>query len=210
MTELDRRPAKSVARTSALPWLLFLGAVAVAAFLAWKIYTPENDGDALATGLVAVQKQNKLIVFSAQLAPVATNYDSRLFGLINSKQVAIIPARVDYSIDFSKVTRDRLTWDEQKQTLTVRLPPLVLGTPNLDEKKAQYLRDGIWITNDAQTKLTHDNTIKAERMALAAAKSPELLELAKAAGRHAVRANLELPLNAAGFTKAKVEVTFDK
>jgi hypothetical protein len=53
----------------------------------------EKLGDPLATSLVAFEKQNRLTVFSAQLAPVVANDDARLFGPVKSKQVAAIEAR---------------------------------------------------------------------------------------------------------------------
>ncbi|MEL0209600.1 MAG: DUF4230 domain-containing protein, partial [Novosphingobium sp.] len=121
-----------------------------AAFFAWKWWQPEDLGDPLATSLVAFEKQDKLTVFSAELAPVVSSNDSRMFGLVNSKQVAVIPARVDYTINLASVGRDRLSWNAQEQTLSVRLPALTVSRPNLDEARAQYLRDGIWITREAQ------------------------------------------------------------
>lgn len=60
--------APSLARVSLLPWGLFLVALAAAAFFAWKWWQPEDLGDPLATSLVAFEKQDKLTVFSAELA----------------------------------------------------------------------------------------------------------------------------------------------
>ena len=84
-------PARPVQRQPAvLPWLLFLGAAAVAVWLAWQLWRPEPIGDPLATSLVAFDKQDRLTVFSAELAPVVASDDSRLFGLVTSRQVAVI------------------------------------------------------------------------------------------------------------------------
>lgn len=206
------RPAPAatrLARVSALPWLLFVIALAAAAWLAWRAFGPQDHGDPLATSLVAFEKQNRLSVFSAQLAPVVSSDDARLFGLVKSKQVAVIPARVDYTLDLSKVGRDRIAWDEAASTLTVTLPPVTVGKPNLDEARAQYLREGVWISRDAQAKLTRDNTLLAERLAVEQAANPVLLDLAKGAARDAVRQNLAIPLEVAGFGEVKVVVKFD-
>lgn len=201
---------RSLARVSLLPWGLFLIALAAAAFLGWKLYQPEDIGDPLATSLVAFERQNSLTVFSAELAPVVSSDDSRLFGLVNAKQVAVIPARVDYTVDLGRVGRDRLSWDASTSTLTVRLPPLIVSRPNLDEARAQYLRDGIWIGREAQAKLTRDNTRLAEAQAVKQAANPVLMELARAAARDAIRQNLTIPLQVAGYGKAKVDVSFDQ
>jgi len=216
--DLSTRPAPttaprretSLARVSMLPWGLFLVALAAAAFLGWKLWQPEDIGDPLATSLVAFEKQDKLTVFSAELAPVVSSDDSRLFGLVNAKQVAVIPARVDYTINLGQVGRERLTWNAAEQTLGVRLPSLSVSRPNLDEARAQYLRDGIWISREAQDKLTRDNTRLAEAQAVQQAANPVLMNLAREAAKQAISQNLSIPLQVAGYGKAKVMVTFDQ
>lgn len=198
-----------LARLSMLPWMLFLAALSVAGYFAWQINDPKKNGDAIATSLVAFENQNKLVIFRAELAPVSTSNDSRMFGLLNSQQVAVIPASVEYSLNLSKVGKDRFSWNQETQTMSLKMPQIIIEQPNLDEARAKYLRDGAWITNDAQAKLTTDNTRKAQKMAMDAAKSAPLMSLARNAAILAVRNNIELPLRAAGYTKAKVEVTFD-
>lgn len=216
--DLDRlipRPVPSPAgnpvraRQAALPWLLFLAATAVAAFLAWQIWKPAPIGDPLATSLIAFDKQDRLTVFSAELAPVVASDDSRLFGLVTSRQVAVIPARVDYAIDLGKVGRDRMRWNAASKTLSVRLPALEVTRPNLDEARAQYLREGVWITRAAQDKLTRDNTTLAERLAVEQAANPVLLGLARSAAKDAIRQNLAIPLQVAGFGDVNVAVSID-
>lgn len=199
----------SLARLPFLPWALFLVTLAAAAFFAWKWLEPEDIGDPLATSLVAFEKQDKLTVFSAELAPVVSSNDSRMFGLVNSKQVAVIPARVDYTVNLASVGRERLSWNAETQTLGVKLPPLSVSRPNLDEARAQYLRDGIWISRDAQDKLNRDNTRLAEAQAVTQAANPVLMNLARQAAREAISQNLSIPLQVAGYGKARVNVTFE-
>lgn len=197
------------ARPAVLPWILFLCAAAIAAGLAWQMWKPAPIGDPLATSLIAFDKQDRLMVFSAELAPVVSSDDSRLFGLVTAHQVAVIPARVDYAIDLSKVGRDRMRWDQASRTLAVRLPTLEVTRPNLDEARAQYLREGVWITRAAQDKLTRDNTKLAEQMAVQQAANPVLLGLARSAAKDAIRQNLAIPLQVAGFGDVKVSVSID-
>ena len=202
-------PEAPLARAHALPWMLFIAMLAIAAWLAWRAFGPEDNGDPLATSLVAFEKQNRLTVFSAQLSPVVSSEESRLFGAIRSRQVAVIPARVDYTLDLSRMTRDRLAWNEQSKTLDVLLPPLTVGRPNLDEAHAQYLREGIWISRDAQDNLTRQNTRLAEQQAVEQAGNPILLGLARSAAKEAIRQNLAIPLEVAGFGEVTVNVRFD-
>ena len=198
-----------LARVQALPWLLFIVVLALAVWFAWEAFGPEDLGDPLATSLTALEKQNRLTVFSAQLSPVVASEDSRLFGAIKSRQVAVIPARVDYTIDLSKMDRGRLAWNAETQTMAVQLPALIVGKPNLDEARAQYLREGVWITNNAQDRLTRNNTRLAEQQAVQQAANPVLLGLARTAAREAIAQNLSIPLQVAGYGDVKVDVRFD-
>ena len=121
----------------------------------------------------------------------------------------MIPARVDYSLDLSRMDRSRLRWDEATKTLDVQLPPLQVGRPNLDEGRAQYLREGVWISREAQDELTRDNTRLAEQQAQEQAANPVLMGLARSAARDAIRQNLAIPLEVAGFGEVTVNVRFD-
>jgi hypothetical protein len=200
---------RALARTQALPWLLFIVMLAVAAWLAYRAFAPRAGGDPIGTTIVAFEKQNRLTVFSAQLAPVVAAEDSRLLGLVKSRQVAVIPARVDYALDLSKMDRNRFAWNEGTRTLDVLLPPLSVGTPNLDEGRAQYLREGVWITRDAQDALSRQNTRLAEQQATQQAGNPVLMNLARSAAKDAIRQNLAIPLDIAGFGSVTVNARFE-
>lgn len=194
---------------SRVPWVLFALTLVAAAWLAWRAFGPESLGDPLATSLMAFEKQNSLTVFSAQLAPVVASDDERMLGLLKSKQIAIIPARVDYRLDLSRIDRQRMRWRDDTRTLSVTLPPLTVSRPNLDEASAQYIREGVLITRDAQERLNRNNTRLAEQQATKQAANPVLMNLARTAARDAVRQNLTIPLQVAGYGNVTVEVRFD-
>ncbi len=196
---------RGAALAPALPWALFAAALALAVWALW----PGAKGDPLGATLTAFEKQNRLTVFSAQLSPVVAADEEALFGMLTTKQVAVIPARVDYMLDLSAVSRERLGWDANAQRLDVRLPPLVLSRPNLDEGRAQYLREGVWISRTTQDKLTRENTKLAEKLAADQATNPVLLNLAASAAKDAIRQNLSIPLQVAGFGDVVVAVRFD-
>ena len=190
------------------PAVAGLGLLALGGWYALESLAPDH-GDPVAASLLAFEKQDRLTVFSAQLALVSAADDARAFGILKSRQVAVIPARVDYSIDLSQMTPARMNWDQAKQSLHVTLPPLQVSRPNLDEAHAQYLREGVWITGAAQAKLTRDNTLVAERQAAEQAKNPALLTLARSAAKDAIRQNLAIPLQVAGYGAVSVTVHFD-
>lgn len=201
------RPAPARALLT-LPAVAALGLLALGGWYALQSLAPDH-GDPVAASLLAFEKQDRLTVFSAQLALVSASEDARVFGMLKSKQVAVIPARVDYSLDLTQMTPARMNWDQGKQTLDVTLPPLQLSRPNLDEAHAQYLREGVWITGEAQAKLTRDNTLVAERQAADQARNPALLTLARSAAKDAIRQNLAIPLQVAGYGAVSVTVHFD-
>jgi Protein of unknown function (DUF4230) len=183
--------------------------LAIGGFLLWRAFAPADHGDPVATSLVAFEQSNRLTVFSAQLAPVVASDDERAFGLLKSRQIAVIPARVDYTLDLSQVTLERLAWNAETSQLAVTLPALTVSRPNLDEARAQYLREGVWITRTAQDQLTRDNTRLAEAQAVEQARNPVLLGLARTAAKEALRQNLAIPLQVAGYGDVTVEVRFD-
>ena len=199
---IERRPLFT------LPAVMALGLLALGGWYAIRTLRPDH-GDPVAASLLAFEKQNRLTVFSAQLALVSASEDARAFGLLKSKQVAVIPARVDYTIDLSQMNKARMQWDEASSHLDVTLPPLQVSRPNLDEAHAQYLREGVWITGDAQAKLTRDNTLVAERQAAQQAQNPALLALARNSAKDAIRQNLAIPLQVSGYGSVKVTVHFD-
>nr|WP_221773803.1 DUF4230 domain-containing protein [Novosphingobium piscinae] len=205
---LPARPARGLRRV-VLPWLLCAAAVGWGGWTSWQLWKPDPPGDPLATMLTAFAKQNRLTVFSAELAPVVASDDARLFGMLRSRQVAVIPARVDYTVDLAAIGPDRLRWDAAAQRLEVILPPLQLSRPNLDEGRAQYLREGAWITRTAQEALTRENTRLAETQAARGAANPALMTLARTAAREALRQNLTVPLQVAGYRAATITVRFD-
>ena len=200
---------RAKARSSALPWLLFIVAAAFSVWAASQLLKPSAPGDPLGTALVAFEKENRLTVFSAELAPVVSSDDARMFGLLKSRQVAVIPARVDYTLEMGAIGRDRMRWDAAARRIDVTLPPIQLSRPNLDEARARYLREGVWITGTAQEKLNRANTRMAEEQAARDASTPALISLARAAAKEAVSRNIAVPLRLAGISDVTVSIRFD-
>jgi hypothetical protein len=143
---------------------------------------------------------------------LASSNDSRgVLGvdLLNSEQTVIMPAMVEYRVELGTVGRDRMSWDEDTSTLDVRLPPLKISRPNVDEARARVFTKGVWVTSNAQNDLRRNNARQAERKAAEFASEPQILAMARSAGKEAIRQNLTIPLAVAGFEDAKVTVRFD-
>ena len=201
----------SLARVQAVPWMIVIALLAATAWLGWKAFFEEENGDPVASAMLAFEKQNTLTVFSSRFEVVAESEDRRgilNIDLLKSRQAAIIPALVEYRLDLAQMDRDRFEWNPETETLRVLLPPLKLSRPNLDEARARVFTEGNWVTRDASADLARNNSQQAERRAATFARNPQIMALAQNAAIEAVRQNLSGPLAVTGHEDATVEVAF--
>ena len=212
--DLQDQPHRStpLARIQAVPWLIVIVLLAASAWLAWRAFIYKEEGDPVGSAMLAFQKQNSLTVFSSRFEVVAesTNTQGVLgIDILKSRQAAIIPATVEYRLDLSAMERDRFEWDADSETLSVVLPQLRISRPNLDEAEAKTFTEGNFVTGRAAQALARNNSRQAETKANAFAKNPEVLALARQAAKEAVRQNLAIPLQVAGYGDVDVQVRFD-
>ena len=206
------RRETQLARIQAVPWLIVIALLAATAWLTWRAFFYNPNADPVGSAMLAFQKQNSLTVFSSRFEVVAesTNRQGVLgIDLLKSRQAVIIPALVEYRLDLSSMDRDRFQWDQGTQTLRVTLPTLRISRPNLDEAEARTFTEGTLVTGGAAQALAKNNSLQAERKASEFAKNPEVMALARQAAKDAVRQNLAIPLQVAGYEGAKVMVRFD-
>lgn len=211
--EPEVRRERPLALVQAVPWMIVIVLLALVAWLGWRAFFHQEEGDPVASAMLAFEKQNSLTVFSSRFEVVAESEDTRgVLGVpvLRSRQAMIIPATVEYRVDLSQIGRDEMDWNPEMQQLTVHLPPLRTTRPNLDEAEARVFQDGVFITRDASRDLSRNNSEQAERKAIAFAKNPEVLALARTAAKEAVRQNLAIPLQVAGYDDATVRVTFEE
>ena len=195
-----------------MPWLIVIVLLAAAAWLGWRAFFYHEEGDPVGSAMLAFEKQNSLTVFSSRFEVVAESEDRRgIMGvdLLKSRQAAIIPATVEYRLDLSTMDRDRFEWNDSNDTMTVVLPQLRISRPNLDEAEQKTFTEGTYVSRDASADLARNNSRQAERKAAEFAKNPEVLALARQAAKDAVRQNLAIPLEVAGYGNVTVNVRFD-
>ena len=210
--QVDAWRERSLARIQAVPWLIVIVLLAATAWLGWRAFFYNKEGDPIGSAMLAFQKQNSLTVFSSRFEVVAesTNAQGVLgIDLLKSRQAAIIPATVEYRLDLSTMDRDRFKWDDASKTLAVTLPTLRISRPNLDEAQAKTFTQGNFVTGSAAQALAKNNSLQAERKADVFARNPDVLALARQAAKEAVRQNLAIPLQVAGYGEVKVTVRFD-
>ncbi|MWV27233.1 DUF4230 domain-containing protein [Aurantiacibacter rhizosphaerae] len=196
------------------PWLVVLLLVVALAWLAWEIWGPQEQGDIVATSMLAFEKQNALTVFSSRFDVVAESVSTPSVGPFNvdalqSRQAMIVPATVEYRLDLSDMDRSDFAWDEASETLQVTLPAVTVSTPNLNEAEARYFTDGLYVSRDASVSLSRNNSQQAAQRARDFARNAEVMSLARDAARTAVTQNLAIPLQVAGYGDVQVNVRFE-
>ena len=208
------KPVKqqSLARVQAVPWLIVILLLAATAWLFWRAFIFQEEGDPVGSAMLAFEKQNTLTVFSSRFEVTAESTNTTSLGpisLAESRQAAIIPASIDYTVNLASVGRDRIAWDADSETMDVTLPVLKISRPNLDEARRKVYTEGVWVSRGAAENLSRENSRIAEQKAAAFAKNPEVLALARQAAKDAVKQNLTIPLQIAGYDNITVNVRFD-
>jgi len=167
------------------------------------------DARTIASGsLESMRAQNRLIAFVARYVSVTTSTTSR-FGF-SSKRTLILPGDVRYELDLAKLQPNDVKWDASTQTLKVQLPEIEIAGPDVDLTAAQEYGEGgvlAALTNSDQ-QLDQANRQRAVENLRQQAKADVPMRLAHQAARAAVERSFALPLQAAGFDKAKVVARF--
>lgn len=185
---------------------LLLGAFA-AFFLVREKDKPVDARSIAAASLEAVRAQNKLTVFAGRFTVAVTTRVEKL-GL-SAEKTLIVPATVRYDIDYSKVRRDDMVWDEGSRVMTVRLPDIQLDEPQVDMANVREYGGGtiLMALGNAEEVIDAANRRKIREAVLKEADTSLLRELARSSARTAVERGFALPLAAAGID-ARVIVRF--
>lgn len=203
-----------LARVQAVPWLIVIMLLAAVAWLGWRAFFHEEEGDIVGSAMLAFEEQNSLTVFSSRFEVVAESVSTPSVGPLNidaleSRQAMIVPAMVEYRLDLSQMERGDFAWDPETETLDVVLPGLRISAPNIDEAAARYFTDGLYVSRDASVSLSRNNSRQAAARAASFARNPQILSLARKAAGEAIRQNLAIPLEVAGYGDVTVNVRFE-
>lgn len=185
---------------------LLLGALAMW-FVARDDDKPVDAQSIAAASLDAVRAQNKLTVFAGRFT-VAVSTRVEKLGL-SAEKTLIVPATVRYDIDYSKLGRDDIVWDEGSRVMTVRLPDIQLDEPQVDMANIREYGGGtiLMALGNAEEVIDAANRSKIRTAVLKEADTRLLRELARSSARTAVERGFALPLAAAGID-ARVIVRF--
>jgi hypothetical protein len=167
------------------------------------------DPKAIATSsLESMRAQNKLDVFVARYVSVTSAKESRLG--FSTERTLVLPGDVRYELDLSKLQQDDVKWDKGSSTLFVRLPDVEIAGPDVDLAHAREYGSGGLLAafTNAEQGLDQANRAKAVADLRNQAKGEVPMRLAREAARQAVQRSFAMPLQAAGFSDAKVVAKF--
>lgn len=167
----------------------------------------ENKG-VVGSMISGFEKRNHLIVLVADVVAVVDSVDAGMIDILDARQTAIIPARVDYTIDMSKISEKSVNWNETAGLMTITAPLPMIQPANLAEERARYFRSGVLIGGDSAQKMFQDNSRRAKREAMTLAKNPKLISIAQNAAEEAIKVNAQAYLAASGHENAGIEVKF--
>lgn len=158
--------------------------------------------------LAAVRAQNRLVAFAARFTVAVTATQTR-YGL-TARKTMIVPGTVRYELDWDRLPAGSLLWNAAASTLNVTLPPLLISEPAVDlQRIREYDGGGLLLAlTDAESALDAANRREVRAALLREARSPALVDMAKASTRAAVERTFLLPLRAAGIEDARVDVRF--
>ena len=189
-------------------FLIILVALAAGA-LGYALYQSRAaDAFSVKPLVTGFQRQNELTVFRAQVVAVPTTKVDGMIDLLGRTQTSILPARVRYTLDLSKLSERDVAWDPATHTAPVTVPPVTVQPAEIDGAAKRVFRTGPPATAATWDQFDRSNMVKAAREAGTLARAPELLHMAEASAREAVAANAALFLRGAGIADAKVAVRF--
>jgi len=178
--------------------------------IADRIFGGPNAKTIATASLQSMRAQNRLVTFVARYVAVVSSEQQRLGGLIRSERTLVLPGDVRYELDLSKLEANDVSWDGSSHTLKVLLPEIEIAGPDVDLNAAREYGEGgvLSAITDAEQSLDQANRAAAVADLRKQASAETPMRLARQAARAAIERSFVMPLNAAGFDKAKVVARF--
>lgn len=162
----------------------------------------------LSATVESLRNENKLLVFSFKGSPVVHMERTR-WWLIHGEQELIVPATVNYYLDLSKLTLDKVTYDDRAKLVRIELPPLVIGDVAFQPEQARTVNGGLLSWNEAEVEdFRKANYAQARTAVTKQAQGPALVQAAKAQAKSSIQNDFEIPLRIAGQPDVKVVASF--
>lgn len=161
----------------------------------------------LSATVESIKSESRLVSYSF-VGNQIVSIDRSYWYLFEGSQQLIVPATVSYFVDLSKLNDSSATFDKLTNTVTVRVPKLML-TVDFDPRRALIINSGMPTLNDsvvqALTKLNYDT---ARKSAIKQGQQAEFVRQAKEQTRKNIERLFRVPLLVAGQTDVKIVVSF--
>ena len=163
----------------------------------------------LSATVESIKSESRMVSYSF-VGNQNVSIDRSQWYIFNGYQQLSVPATVTYFIDFSKRNEINVTFDEVKNTVFVTVPRLMLSV-DFDPRKATIINSGMLTLKDsvvqAMMKLNYDT---ARESAIKQGQQAEFVRLAKDRTKENIKRLFQVPLNVAGMSDVKIEVSFAK
>lgn len=139
---------------------------------------------------------------------IARGEDEGFLGIVPSEQRTRTPYTVDYFVDIARMGPRSYRWDEASRTITIDIPDVTTGKPNIDETQARSQQKGIFISRRAALELSRQASQRAAAASNQTARKAEHMDKARANAREVISRMATGPLAAAGLDDVRVAVRF--
>ena len=211
---MSTRLRDTLIAAAALVALVVGGLVAWDRYKEWRgekyVVTRTDDGRAVSQVVSAAFRGTSALKAGTLTGTVqGAASDRRAFGLLNSDRIVKAPFSVDYTVDVSRLDPAAMGWDADKRRLTVTVPEVEVGRPNVDESRMTLSTTrGLIVTRAASEAMAQTLAQGTRAKVSAEANRPERLLQAKENARRALSRLLKAPLAAAGVRGVDVRIRF--
>lgn len=173
-----------------------------------RVDTAERDAglDAARVLTEVFEQTSALQVARLSGVAIARSEADGCYGLCTPTQSTRAPYEVLYTVNLKGLTPAAYRWNAERRVMTVQVPVVTPGKPNVDMSRAEVKQSGTWISRKAGVELQRKAAGYLRISTEAAAKKPEHMANAQASARSAIQALIATPLRAAGLDGVRVVV----
>lgn len=163
----------------------------------------------LSTTVESLRSENSLVVYSYK-GTATVKATRTTWWIFKGEQRLIVPYAVDYRLNLSNLTLDKVEYNKAAKIVTVHLPKLSMSNVAFQPEHATTINGGILTYDDDTVQELGKLAYKTARTAATKqAQQNGMVDVAKRQARENVQAYFEIPLRIAGHPDVKVVATFD-
>ncbi|MBB5715860.1 DUF4230 domain-containing protein [Sphingomonas aerophila] len=185
----------------------------IGAFAYWKVSDEQakREKAELELGLaaskminVSFQQKSDLVVETLSGDVVAkSDCQGTIF---HPEQTTKAPVTVDYSVPLRKIGASAYSWSNSQRRLTITIPDVRIGSPNVDISRQVVRQRGSYISRECGLVLARKAAKALAARATSTAEKEENMERARSSAREAITRLANGVLNGAGMSNVRVAV----